>query len=77
MKKIFFNIDTQKDFMNKDGALYVPNAESIKDNLKKLTSFAVNNKIRIFNSMDTHYGDKKYKYVETELKRNGGMFPDH
>ncbi len=77
MKKIFFDVDTQKDFMNKDGALYVPNAESIKPNLKKLTQFAVNNKIGIICSMDVHIGTEEYKDVETELKRNGGPFPDH
>jgi nicotinamidase/pyrazinamidase len=75
--KIFFNVDTQKDFMNKDGALYVPNAESIKPNLKKLTKFAADNKIPIIASIDIHYGTDKYKKVETELKRNGGPFPDH
>lgn len=77
MNKIFFDVDTQKDFMNKDGKLYVQNAESIKPNLKKLTKFALDNKITVLASMDTHYGTDEYKDIETELKRNGGIFPDH
>ncbi len=75
-QKIFFNVDTQKDFMNKDGALYVPNAESIKGNLKKLTEFAAD-QINVISSVDVHYGTEEYKDVETELKKNGGPFPNH
>jgi len=52
--KIFWNVDTQKDFINKDGALYVEGAESIKPNLKKLTSMAVNYNIPVVNTMDWH-----------------------
>ena len=37
MKTIFYDVDTQNDFMKEDGALYVPGAESIKENLEKLT----------------------------------------
>ncbi len=77
MKKVFFNVDTQRDFMNKNGALYVPGAESIKRNLKELTQYAVKNKIPIMASMDTHIGTEEFKKAESELKRWGGPFPDH
>ena len=42
--KIHYDVDTQNDFMNPSGALYVPDAESIKPNLKKLTDHAKKNK---------------------------------
>ncbi len=54
MKVIFWNTDTQKDFMNKDGALYVEGAESIKPNLKILTEFAKENNIMVVNTRDLH-----------------------
>ena len=30
MSVILYDVDTQKDFMNSDGALYVPGAEKLK-----------------------------------------------
>ena len=58
-KIIFWNVDTQKDFMNPDGALYVEGAESIKPNLKKLTEFARENNIFVVNTADFHFPDDK------------------
>jgi nicotinamidase/pyrazinamidase len=75
--KIFYDVDTQNDFMNKDGALYVPDAESIKPNLKILTEYAAKNKIQVVASVDNHYGTPEMKEVEAELARWGGPFPDH
>lgn len=76
--KIFFDVDTQNDFMNKDGALYVPNAELIKPNLAKIREFARKNRgIFVMGSVDVHFGTEEYKERETELQRNGGPFPDH
>ncbi len=71
MKTIFFDVDTQKDFMNKDGALYVPEAEKIKPALKKITEYARKNAYSIMGSVDTHFSD------DAELKENGGPFPEH
>lgn len=75
--RIFYDVDTQKDFMNSDGALYVPDAESIKPNLGLLTEFARKNKIPILGSIDRHYGTDEYREREGELARWGGPFPDH
>jgi len=78
--KIFYDIDTQNDFMNKDGTLYVPNAELIKPNLKLLTDYAQwehRKDIPIIGSLDRHFGTEKYKHREGELQRWGGPFPDH
>lgn len=53
--RVFWDVDTQKDFMNKDGKLYVPGAEKLKPNLKKLTKYALRNSILILGSMDRHF----------------------
>lgn len=75
--KIFYDIDTQNDFMNKDGALYVPDAELIKPNLKLLTDYARKNHIVVIGSVDRHFGTPEYKHQEQELKIWGGPFPNH
>ncbi len=54
MKTIFWNVDTQVDFMNKDGKLYVQGAEEIKPNLKRLTDLAEKYKITVINTGDYH-----------------------
>ncbi len=52
--RIFYDVDTQNDFMNKDGALYVPEAESIRENIRLLTEYARTKKIKIAGSVDAH-----------------------
>ena len=56
-KTIFVDIDTQFDFMNPKGALYVPDAEDIIDNIKKLFDYAKEHKIKILSSTDAHTVD--------------------
>ncbi len=51
---VFWDVDTQVDFMNSEGKLYVPGAENLKGNLEKLTQFARMNNIRILGSVDFH-----------------------
>lgn len=75
--KIFYDVDTQNDFMNKNGALYVPDAEIIKPNLKLLTDYARENFLPVVGSVDKHFGTKEYKHREGELQRWGGPFLDH
>ncbi len=59
-KIIFWSVDCQKDFIEKDGALYVAGAEKIKPNLKKLTEFAKENEIMVVNTKDYHhFGDEE------------------
>ena len=57
MKMIFIDIDTQFDFMKPDGCLYVKDAETIIENLRKLTEYAVRAGIPIVSTMDTHTKD--------------------
>lgn len=54
MPTIFWDVDTQVDFMHSAGKLYVPGAESIIPNLKRLTDYAHEHGIRIVASADDH-----------------------
>lgn len=51
---IFWDVDTQHDFMYADGKLYVPESESIVANLQKLTQAAHSAGIRVIASADDH-----------------------
>ena len=57
MNTVFVDIDTQFDFMNPRGNLYVPDAEDIIDNIKKLFDYAKEHKIKILSSTDAHMVD--------------------
>ncbi len=56
-KTVFVDIDTQFDFMNPRGNLYVPDAEDIIDNIRKLFGYAEEHKIQILSSIDAHTVD--------------------
>jgi nicotinamidase/pyrazinamidase len=51
---IFWDVDTQGDFMKADGRLYVPDSEAIIPVLARLTSHAHRHGIRIIASADDH-----------------------
>jgi nicotinamidase/pyrazinamidase len=51
---IFWDVDTQYDFMKADGKLYVPDAEHIIPNLRRLTDYAHGHGLRIVASADDH-----------------------
>ena len=51
---IFWDVDTQYDFIQPDGKLYVTGAEKLLPNLASLTSFALEKQIPIFGSVDNH-----------------------
>ena len=52
--RVFWDVDTQVDFMRPDGNLYVGGAETIVSNLAALTRFAHDRGVRIVASSDNH-----------------------
>ena len=54
MKTVFFDVDTQLDFMYPAGALYVPGAEKIVAQIAALNSFAGAQGIPLVSTMDAH-----------------------
>jgi nicotinamidase/pyrazinamidase len=57
MKRVFFDIDTQIDFMFPAGALYVPGAERLVPVISRLNHFAAQNGIPLISSMCAHSED--------------------
>jgi nicotinamidase/pyrazinamidase len=64
---VFVDIDTQRDFIEPTGALYVPGAIEIIPRLARLTQFALNRGVPILATACSHRPD------DTELER----FPPH
>ena len=59
---IFFDVDTQHDFMDADGALYVQGAESIRPNIERLLRAAEKYGITTFSSCCAHQpGDPEFE----------------
>ncbi|MDX2192247.1 MAG: isochorismatase family cysteine hydrolase [Gemmatimonadales bacterium] len=54
MSTLFWDVDTQHDFMRADGALYVPDAEAIIPNLARLRQHATARRIPVVASADWH-----------------------
>jgi len=54
---IFWNVDTQFDFVSPQGKLYAPGAELLKPNWKKLSQLAKRKSITVINTADWHYAD--------------------
>lgn len=74
MSVIFWDVDTQYDFMHADGKLYVPGAESIIPNLKRLTDYAHQHGIRIVASADDHVAGHRELSAQPDFRQT---FPDH
>jgi len=54
MKTVFFDIDTQIDFLFPAGALYVPGAERLLPALRRLNQYAAAHGIPVVSTMDAH-----------------------
>lgn len=73
-KTFFWIVDCQHDFMDSDGKLYVDGAEDIKENLKLLKNFIVDESLTAVYTTDWHYIDSE------ELSDNPDFistFPEH
>ena len=73
-KVVFWDVDTQYDFMHADGKLYVPDAEQIIPNLKALTAYAHANGIRILASADDHVPGHRELSSQPDFRQT---FPEH
>ena len=71
---IFWDVDTQVDFMTPTGKLYVPGAEEIMPVLKRLTDFAHDRGIRIVASADDHVPGHKELSATPDFHET---FPEH
>jgi len=62
MKRIIWITDAQKDFINPGGGLYVPGAELIKPNIRRVLLASQDYGIDIFGSVDAHEpNDKEFE----------------
>jgi nicotinamidase/pyrazinamidase len=57
MKTVFFDVDSQIDFLYPAGALYVPGAEKIVDAIAHLNRYAASRGIVVISDMDAHSED--------------------
>jgi len=74
MKTIFWNVDTQEDFMDAKGALSVKGAWVIRPVLKEITEYARANGIRVVNTADCHTEKSKEISKTPDFKTT---FPAH
>ena len=71
---LFWDVDTQVDFMHADGKLYVPDAESLVPNLRSLTDHAHARGIRIVASADDHVRGHRELSAAPDFRET---FPEH
>jgi nicotinamidase/pyrazinamidase len=71
---LFWDVDTQHDFMHAGGRLYVPGSEEILPVLERLTRFAHRHGIRIIASADDHVPGHRELSGAPDWKTT---FPDH
>jgi len=57
MKTLFFDIDSQLDFLYPAGALYVPGAEHVVPNIARLNRHAAAHSIPVISTTDAHTED--------------------
>ncbi|HSC58556.1 MAG TPA: isochorismatase family protein [Gemmatimonadales bacterium] len=74
MTTIFWDVDTQHDFMRPEGKLYVPGAETIAPTLRALTDHAHREGIRIVASADDHVAGHRELSATPDFLTT---FPDH
>jgi len=73
-KTIFWDVDTQYDFMRPEGALYVPGAEEIIGKVGEVRRFAAENGYSILSDVDWHRRDNPEISGQPDMKTT---FPPH
>lgn len=71
---VFWDVDTQVDFMHAGGKLYVPDAEQIIPNLRRLTDFAHAKHFRVIASADDHVPGHRELSPSPDFRQT---FPEH
>ena len=71
---IFWDVDTQHDFMGADGRLYVPGAEEIRPSLARLTAYAHERDFHIVASADDHVPGHRELSDQPDFTET---FPEH
>lgn len=74
MKTVFWNVDTQHDFMRPDGKLYVKDAEKIEGALEKITKLAAKHNIQVINTADWHTSNSAELSNDPDYRLT---FPEH
>lgn len=73
-KLIFWDVDTQFDFMKPEGSLYVPGAESIIDKVSDIRKFAMQNGYSMIADIDWHSLDNEEISQSPDFDKT---FPPH
>ena len=73
-KTIFWNVDTQYDFMKPDGKLSIAGATAIEGNLEYLTAIAADRSIKVVNTADYHSAASRELSAAPDFKTT---FPPH
>jgi len=71
---LFWDVDTQVDFMRPDGRLYVPEAETIEPNLARLSRLADDLRIPLVASADDHTLDDAELSTDPDFQQT---YPPH
>jgi nicotinamidase/pyrazinamidase len=71
---LFWNVDTQIDFVEPTGKLYVKGAEQLKPVLRRITEFAAFHKIRVINTCDFHLINSQELSANPDFVNS---FPEH
>jgi nicotinamidase/pyrazinamidase len=71
---LFWDVDTQSDFMQPQGRLYVPGAEQIIDKVSAVRKFAIQNGFSILADIDYHTADNDEISDSPDFKQT---FPPH